>query len=66
MTQIVLLRLPSRYMREDATEDQKEVFEYYKRCIKEIQEGSRSGLIMPSDRDPETRQPLFDIEIKGV
>lgn len=63
---LVLLRMPSRYMRKDASQDDKEVFEYYKTLLKEIQAGTRSALIVPSERDPETRERLFDIEIVGA
>jgi transcription antitermination factor NusA-like protein len=57
--------MPARYLRKDASEEDKEVFEHYKNLIKEIQTGQRSGLIMPSERDPETRERLFDIELLG-
>ena len=63
---LILLRMPARYMRKDASQDDREVFEHYKTLLQEIQAGTRSALIMPSERDPETRERLFDIEIVGA
>lgn len=62
---LILLRMPHKYMKVDATEADKEVFEYYKTLLQEIQLGQRSGLILPSERCPETRERLFDIQILG-
>lgn len=57
-----VMRIPYRYMAEDATPDDKAIYEYYKGVLADIQNGTQRGLIMPSDRDPETRQHLFELE----
>jgi hypothetical protein len=63
---LLILRMPQRYLRRDASVEDKEVLEHYKNLLREIQTGQRSGLIMPSERDPETRERLFDIELLGA
>jgi hypothetical protein len=60
---MIVMRVPSRYMRDSATSEEKEVFAFYKQKLLELCESSGPGLIMPSDRDPETRQYIFDIEV---
>lgn len=57
-----VLRIPSRFMSKAATTDEQEVFEYYKGVLADIQSGAQAGLILPSDRDPETRQLLFELD----
>lgn len=57
-----VLRIPARYMSKDATVEDKAVYDYYKTVLQDIQTGTQSGLILPSDRDPESKQPLFTLE----
>lgn len=57
-----VLRIPARYMAKDASEDDKAVYEHYKGLLADIHNGVTPGVIMPSDRDPETRAYLFDID----
>lgn len=60
------LYLPPRYMSEDATEAEKRIFEYYKNVIRNIQMNEQSGLILPQQYDPESRQPLFKFELTST
>lgn len=60
------LYIPPRYMSADATPEEKEVYEYYKRVIRNIQMNEQSGLILPQMFDPESRQPLFKFELMGT
>jgi hypothetical protein len=61
-----VLRIPPVYMSEDATPEQKAIYEYYKSVIRNIQNNEQSGLIIPNAYDPESRMPLFDFELMGV
>lgn len=58
-----VLYIPAQYMAPDASPEQKLIYESYKNIIRNIQNNSQSGLILPSNVDPETRQKLFEIEL---
>ncbi len=60
------LYLPPRYMSEDASPAEKDIYEYYKRVIRNIQMNEQSGLILPQAFDPESRQPLFKFELTST
>lgn len=57
-----VLRIPARYMRADASEDDKQIYEYYKQVLADLQNGAQKGLILPSDVCPDSRAPLFTLE----
>lgn len=58
-----VLSIPAQYMSEDASPEQKAIYENFKNIIRNIQNNSQSGLILPSQADPETRLPLFDLKL---
>lgn len=58
-----ILYLPAQYMAADASPEQKAVYENFKNIIRNIQNNSQSGVILPSQADPDTRQPLFDLKL---
>lgn len=60
------LYLPPRYMSEDASPAEKNIYEYYKNVIRNIQMNEQSGLILPQAFDPESRQPLFKFELTST
>ena len=60
------LYIPPRYMSADATPEEAQVYEYYKKVIRNIQMNEQSGLILPQMFDPESRQPLFKFELMGT
>lgn len=66
LTGLPLLKIPPRYMSEDASDSEKQIFEYYKRVIRNIQNNEQGGLIIPQAFDPESRQPLFQFELMTV
>lgn len=55
--------IPARYMSPDAGEAEKEVYEEYKRVVRNVSKGEQSGIIVPSDVDPETKQKLFSLDL---
>ncbi|UAV84519.1 hypothetical protein PHB09_023 [Pseudomonas phage PHB09] len=62
---LVIIRVPAEYMRDDATEWQKGIVEIIKSKVSDYKRFGNATLFLPSDCHPETRQRLFEIEIKG-
>ena len=60
------LYLPPKYMSADATAAEAAVYEYYKGVIRNIQNNEQSGLILPQQFDPESKQPLFKFELTST
>ena len=60
------LQIPPKYMSADATPAEQQVYEYYKRVIRNIHANEQSGLITPLAYDPESKQHLFKFELMGV
>ena len=55
--------LPSSFMAEDAPADRKAVFEMIKKVVANLHQNAQSGLVLPSDVDPESKQKLFDFKL---
>lgn len=60
-----VLFLPPQYMKEDATPEDKAVFDYYKNIMKSAHLAKESGVILPLVTD-ENGNKLFDFDIKSV
>jgi len=60
---IPILEIPAQYMSSDASSEQKLIYENFKNIIRNIQNNSQSGIILPSQVDPDTREKLFDIRL---
>lgn len=60
---IPVLSVPAQYMSSEASPEQKAIFENMKNIVRNLQQGSQAGVVLPSTVDPETRQKLFDIEL---
>lgn len=63
---VPLLKIPPRYMSEDASDSEKAVYQYYQQVIRNIQNNEQAGLIIPQAYDPDSRQPLFDFSLMSV
>lgn len=61
-----ILHIPATYMTEDASPAQKQVFEYFKNAMRNIQNNQQANVILPSETDPDTKQPLFKLELLGT
>lgn len=61
-----VLSIHPRYMATDASDPEKDIYLYYQKVIRNIQNNEQSGLILPAAFDPETRQPLFDFKLMSV
>lgn len=66
LTGLPLLKMPPRYMSEDASDSEKQVYAYYQNVIRNIQNNEQGGLIIPQAFDPDSRQPLFDFSLMTV
>lgn len=60
---VPVMYIPAQYMSGDASPEQKIIFEQFKNIVRNLQNNSQSGVILPSAVDPETRQPLFKLEL---
>ena len=58
-----LLTAPVQIMSADAAPDQKQQLENMKNMMRNLQQGSQSAVILPSDVNPETRTPLYDLKL---
>lgn len=60
---IPLLTAPVQIMSADSSPDQKQQLENMKNMMRNLQQGSQSSVILPSDVNPETRTPLYDLKL---
>lgn len=60
------LELHPRYMASDASDEEKAVYEQYKRIITRLHNNEQAGLITPLMYDPETKQPYFKFSLLSV
>lgn len=58
-----LLSIPAQYMSPDASPEQKQFYAWCQNIVRNIQMNSQSGLVLPMIYDPETKQPLFKMEL---
>ena len=58
-----VLRIPAQYMAADASPEQKAIYEGFKNIVRNVQMNSQSGIVLPSDVNPETRAALFNFEL---
>ena len=58
-----MLSIPAQYMSPDASPEQKQFYSWCQNIVRNIQMNSQSGLVLPLIYDPETRQPLFKMEL---
>jgi hypothetical protein len=55
--------IPPQYMSADASPEQKQIYEYFKNIVRNIQFNQQAGLVMPQAFDPDSKQPLFKFEL---
>ena len=58
-----VIYIPPQYMAADASPEQKAIYEYYKNVIRNIQMNQQSGLVLPQAYDPDTKMPLFKMDL---
>lgn len=63
LTGVGLLKIPAAYLATDASAEKKKIAEYFKNMLRNLQQGTQAGILLPSDASEETRLPLFDFEL---
>lgn len=58
-----VLSIPPQYLSGDADPSQKAILENFKNILRNLQQGSQSAVILPNAFDPDTRNPLFKLEL---
>jgi hypothetical protein len=61
-----IVTIPSAYMTEDASPSQKVIYNSAKNIARNIQINQQGGIVLPSDVDPESKQPMFGIKLLGT
>ena len=60
---IPVLMIPPQYLSEDASPSQKAIKLYYENAMRNLQMNQQSAMILPNAYDPETKHPLFKLEL---
>jgi hypothetical protein len=60
---VIKLSMPARYMSDSASEEDKDVYKEMCNIGRNMGNHSQSSIVLPSDSDPDSRLPLFGIEI---
>lgn len=60
------LYLPPQYLSADATPEQAAIRKYYEKALSLLQQNQQSAFILPQAFDPETRQPLFKLDLLSM
>lgn len=61
-----ILRLPPQYLAADAPPEMKAIRLYYENALRNLQLNQQSAMMLPQMFDPETKQPLFDLELLSL
>jgi hypothetical protein len=61
-----VLKLPPQYLSSEASPDQKAIRAYYENVMRNLQLNQQSALILPQAHDPDTKQPLFQLELLSL
>jgi hypothetical protein len=60
-----VIKIPPRYLNEDASEDEKQTAEAFREILRSLHAGEQSGVLLPMAYD-DSGKPLFDFELKSV
>ena len=58
--------IPPQYLSEDASPSQKAIKVYYENAMRNLQMNQQSAMILPNAYDPDTKQPLFKLDLLSV
>lgn len=61
-----ILTIPIQFLSEDATPSQKATRAYWENAMRNLQVNQQSSMILPNAHDPETKQPLFKLELLSL
>jgi hypothetical protein len=60
---LMVMKIPAQYLSSEASTDQKVLLENFKNIVRNAQQNSQSGILLPSNVDEATRVPLFDVSL---
>lgn len=63
---VPLLKIPAQFMSAEADAGQKIAYANFQNILRNLQQNSQAGVMLPSDVDPETKMPLFDLELMAT
>lgn len=61
-----VLYLPPQYLSTDAPPEQQAIRKYYEKALALLQQNQQSAMMLPQAFDPETRQPLFKLDLLSM
>ncbi|MGL5012981.1 MAG: phage portal protein family protein [Bacteroidales bacterium] len=61
-----VLKLNPRYMAEDASDLDKQTFDYWKNVMRNLHIGEQSGVIVPSLKDDNGEEMIADLQLLGI
>lgn len=61
-----VLKLPPQYLSSDASPEQKSIRAYYENVMRNLQLNQQSALILPQAHDPDSKQPMFELELLSL
>lgn len=61
-----ILYLPPQYLSSDASPEQQAIRLYYENAMRNLQMNQQSAMILPQVFDPDTKQPLFKLELLSL
>lgn len=56
-------RVPADYLSPNASPEKKKMVDAFRKMVRGVRRDENEGLIMPTQYDPDTKQPLFDFEL---
>lgn len=60
------LKIPSRYLADDASPEEKATLKYFQDMMALMHRGEQTGIVIPSDVDDTTKSPMFELNVKSV
>ena len=63
LTGVAILHLPLDLLAADADPEKVAIREYYQNAIRNLHQNEQAGVILPSVFDPETKKPLFSLDL---
>lgn len=60
-----VIKIPARYLSEDASDDEKATAEYFKDVLRSLHNGEQSGILIPQAFDQD-KNALFDFKLESV
>lgn len=61
-----VLYLPAQYLSTDAPPEVQAIRLYYENAMRNLQQGSQSAMILPQVIDPESKQPMFKLDLLSL